>query len=79
MTLFEVLDNVRKSSGCYLVNAWSKVYDNGTTLCEYKGVKSKRHRTPILFLQVGYYNDTKEVIGATICKPGDKENIVCLV
>ena len=79
MKLFEVLDKVRKSSGCYLVNAWAKVYDNGTTLCEYKVVKTKRHRTPIVFIQVGYYNDTKEVIGATMYKPGDEASSVCLV
>lgn len=79
MTLFEVLDKVRKSSGCYLVNAWTKKYDNGTTLCEYKVVETKRHRTPIVFVQVGYYNDTKEVIGATMYKPGDEASSVCLV
>ena len=66
MKLYEVLDNVRNKTGWYLQNCWSKDYGNGTTLCEYKLYETKRHRKPIAFVQVGYYNESKEVIGATL-------------
>ena len=79
MTLSEVLDNVRNKTGWYLQNSWAKKYDNGTTLCEYKLLETKRHRNPIAFVQVGYYNDSKEVIGATMFKPGGESVDVELI
>ena len=76
MKLYEILDNVRNTTGWYLQNSWSKDYGNGTTLCEYKLFERKRQRKPIAFVQVGYYNDNKEVIGATMFKGGETIELI---
>ena len=51
-------------------NSWSKDFGNGTTLREFKIYKFIRHRNPIAFVQVGYFNETTEVIGTTISENG---------
>ena len=76
MKLYEILNNVRNTTGWYLQNSWSKDYGNGTTLCEYKLFERKRQRKPIAFVQVGYYNDNKEVIGATMIKGGETIELI---
>ena len=72
MTLSEVLDNVRNKTGWYLQNGFENKFDNGTTSCVYKLLKTKRHRIPIAFVQVRYYNP-EEVISATMIKTGGEE------
>lgn len=49
--------------------SWSKDYGNGTSLFEYKIYKSSRHRKPLAFVQIGFYNATKYVIGFTFSVP----------
>ena len=46
--------------------AWSKNYDNGTMLTQYAIYYNKRARKPLGWLQVGYYINNDEVIGASI-------------
>lgn len=46
--------------------AWSKNYDNGTMLTQYAIYYSKRARKPLGWLQVGYYINSDNVIGADI-------------
>jgi hypothetical protein len=49
--------------------SWSKDYGNGTSLFEYKIYKSSRHRKPLAYVQIGFYNTTKNVIGFTFSVP----------
>ena len=46
--------------------AWSKNYDNGTMLTQYAIYYNKRAKKPLGWLQVGYYINSDEVIGASI-------------
>ena len=46
--------------------AWSKNYDNGTMLTQYAIYYNKRAKKPLGWLQVGYYINNDEVIGASI-------------
>lgn len=46
--------------------SWSKNYGNGSSLFEFKIYKSKRHKKPLAFVQIGFYDKDKEVIGFTI-------------
>ena len=45
---------------------WNKDYNNGTMLTEYSLFYNKRARKPLAWLQVGYFTDSNEVIGADI-------------
>lgn len=49
--------------------SWSKNYGNGTSLFEYDIYKSSRHRKPLAYVQIGFYNKSKEVIGFTFSVP----------
>lgn len=46
--------------------SWSKKYDNGSSLYEFKIYKSRRHKKPLAFVQIGFYDKDYEVIGFTI-------------
>ena len=46
--------------------AWSKNYDNGTMLTQYAIYYNKRSKKPLGWLQVGYYINSDDVIGADI-------------
>lgn len=46
--------------------AWSKNYDNGTMLTQYAIYYNKRAKKPLGWLQIGYYINNDEVIGAGI-------------
>ena len=59
--------------------SWSKNYDNGTALLEYKIFKSNRHKTPIAFVQIGFHLDTNKVIGFTFSyMPKPNEIVDCM-
>ena len=58
--------------------SWSKDYGNGTSLFEFKIYKTSRHRKPLAFVQIGFYNDTKDVIGFTFSyMPKPNEVVDC--
>ena len=46
--------------------SWRKDYGNGTMLVELQGFKSTSSKKHIARLQVGYYIESGEVIGATL-------------
>lgn len=46
--------------------SWRKDYGNGTMLVEFQGFKSTRSKKHIARLQIGYYIESGEVIGATL-------------
>lgn len=56
--------------------SWSKNYGNGTSLFEYKVYKTRRHRKPLAFVQIGFHNETKDVIGATFTYANDIHKVV---
>ena len=60
----EIINEVEKTLNTR--NAWSKNYDNGTMLTQYAIYYNNRARKPLGWLQVGYYIDSDEVIGASI-------------
>jgi hypothetical protein len=60
----EIINEVEKALN--IRNAWSKNYDNGTMLTQYAIYYNKRARKPLGWLQVGYYINSDEVIGADI-------------
>ena len=60
----EIINEVEKTLNTR--NAWSKNYDNGTMLTQYAIYYNKRARKPLGWLQVGYYINNDEVIGADI-------------
>lgn len=60
----EIINEVEKTLNTR--NAWSKNYDNGTMLTQYAIYYNNRARKPLGWLQVGYYINNDEVIGADI-------------
>ena len=60
----EIINEVEKTLNTR--NAWSKNYDNGTMLTQYAIYYNKRARKPLGWLQVGYYINNDDVIGADI-------------
>ena len=71
----EILEVITKK-GFDIRYSWSKNYGNGTSLFEYKVYKTRRHRKPLAFVQIGFYNETKDVIGATFTYANDIHNVV---
>lgn len=64
MKTHEILD-VISNKGFDVRYSWSKNYGNGTSLFEYKIYKTSRHRKPLAFVQIGFHNESRDVIGAT--------------
>lgn len=60
----EIINEVEKALNTRY--AWSKNYDNGTMLTQYAIYYNKRAKKPLGWLQVGYYINNDEVIGASI-------------
>lgn len=52
---------------------WRKIYDNETSLWEYKIYKSKS-RKPIAFMQIGVYDNTGNIIGLSVTYANDIQN-----
>lgn len=46
--------------------SWKKNYDNGTRLAEYKIFKTRRHKKPIAFIQIGFNINNSKVIGVVV-------------
>ena len=65
MKVFDILNTIR-NKGFNTRYSWDKDYGNGTSIWESGIYKSSRHRKPIGHIQIGLYNDNKEVIGATL-------------
>ena len=61
----DILDYI-ETQGFNWRYSWRKDYGNGTELLEVKLYKSARHRKPVGFVQIGFYQATNEVIGSTI-------------
>ena len=68
MRTTDIIDTIT-SKGLNVRYSWSKDYSNGTSLFEYKIYKSSRHRKPLAYVQIGYCNTTKNVIGFTFSVP----------
>jgi hypothetical protein len=68
MRTTDIIDTIT-SKGLNVRYSWSKDYGNGTSLFEYKIYKSSRHRKPLAYVQIGFYNTTKNVIGFTFSVP----------
>lgn len=68
MKALEITDTI-SAKGYNVRYSWSKDYGNGTSLFEYKIYKSSRHRNPLAFVQIGFYNKSKNVIGFTFSVP----------
>ena len=65
MNTKDILDYI-ETNGFNWRYSWRKDYHNGTELLEVKLYKSARHRNPVGFVQIGFYQATNEVIGSTI-------------
>jgi hypothetical protein len=65
MKTTDILDYI-ETQGFNWRYSWRKDYGNGTELLEVKLYKSARHRKPVGFVQIGFTQATKEVIGSTI-------------
>ena len=73
----KIIDTIA-SKGYDVRYSWSKDYGNGTSLFEYQIYKTSRHRNPLAFVQIGFYNKSKEVIGFTFSyMPKPNEVIDC--
>ena len=68
MRTTDIIDTIT-SKGLNVRYSWSKDYGNGTSLFEHKIYKSSRHRKPLAYVQIGFYNTTKNVIGFTFSVP----------
>jgi hypothetical protein len=75
MRTTDIIDTIT-SKGLNVRYSWSKDYGNGTSLFEYKIYKSSRHRKPLAYVQIGFYNKSKEVIGFTFSIPGKPSECV---
>ena len=71
----ELIDIIIKK-GFNVRYSWSKDYGNGTSLYECKIYKTSRHRKPLAFVQIGYSNGTKTIIGATFCHADNPMRVV---
>ena len=60
----EIINEVEKALNTRY--AWSNNYDNGTMLTQYAIYYNNRAIKPLGWLQVGYYINNDEVIGADI-------------
>ena len=65
MKTTDIIDTIT-SKGLNVRYSWSKKYDNGSSLFEFKIYKSRRHKKPLAFVQIGFYDKDYEVIGFTI-------------
>lgn len=68
MKTTDIIDTIT-SKGLIVRYSWSKDYGNGTSLFEHKIYKSSRHRKPLAYVQIGFHNTTKNVIGFTFSVP----------
>lgn len=68
MKTTDIIDTIT-SKGLNVRYSWSKDYGNGTSLFEHKIYKSSRHRKPLAYVQIGFHNTTKNVIGFTFSVP----------
>ena len=68
MKTTDIIDTIT-SKGLFVRYSWSKDYGNGTSLFEHKIYKSSRHRKPLAYVQIGFHNTTKNVIGFTFSVP----------
>ena len=75
MKTTDIIDTIT-SKGLNVRYSWSKDYGNGTSLFEYDIYKSSRHRKPLAYVQIGFYNTTKNVIGFTFSIPGKPSECV---
>ena len=64
MTRKDIISEVEKTLDVRY--AWSKNYDNGTNLTEYTLYYNRRARKPLVWLQIGYVNDSDELLVASI-------------
>ena len=70
MTRIDIINEVEKAFEVRF--GWNKSYDNGTMLTECglyhkrKNLKSRRPKTPLARLQIGFYTADDKVIGANI-------------